>query len=584
MSSFQPSGNVTAIFIVLLGLLLYAQPQIENRRPPAKRPPNSHMEFYIILQKNDTVWLKNPFEMYRNLPSDYYQVCLRINGFPQNYNYSIWMADSIQKDSVMVMANRSDTVLVFPFEPPSGFPSDKSAFFYIVPNGYGPRTYWSHSGALKFTYSSLPSFKFNVYNYFIELFGWFVFTFLGLMFFIAVQWRSKLRHISWRKRVCDEASGKILQSIKLVIPFIILYYAGKLVYASLYIGIYITLENILQYVVVIVLPVIVPFLLVYIYVRMKEFKHNINNNAADTIEALLLQMSEYDHGGKKRMILLKFRSLMLNFETLCVDYSDAPEKLSSEVIANALQVQFEVLPSLQRIVNHLHQLSQTEGFDSLGLESKIADFQSMLAVVGDLVPIIIENVRNEQEFFSNTGTRQICSSVVEPIEKMQRGYELIRTEVLQNTKVLIAPVIEYITQKYNAEELLQKAEIQFTTQILGEPDVYCMFGRIDLIDTLTNIINNAVEELSSCDEREKLLRLSVNTNDHEVIIAISDSGRGIPMELNAQIFKKGFSTKGKGRGHGLYLALRNVRKYHGKLELLSNQPCGVKFVLIIKRV
>jgi signal transduction histidine kinase len=71
----------------------------------------------------------------------------------------------------------------------------------------------------------------------------------------------------------------------------------------------------------------------------------------------------------------------------------------------------------------------------------------------------------------------------------------------------------------------------------------------------------------------------------EVIIDVTDTGKGIPASQMKKVFKPGFTTKKRGWGLGLSLAKRIVSKYHhGSIEVLKSEPnVATTFRIIFKR-
>lgn len=86
---------------------------------------------------------------------------------------------------------------------------------------------------------------------------------------------------------------------------------------------------------------------------------------------------------------------------------------------------------------------------------------------------------------------------------------------------------------------------------------------------IENICKNAVDAMSGTGDI--LIQLSEGKNN-QIIIDISDSGKGISAKNTSKIFSPGFSTKKRGWGLGLTLAKRIVENYHeGKLVLKSTE-------------
>ncbi len=86
---------------------------------------------------------------------------------------------------------------------------------------------------------------------------------------------------------------------------------------------------------------------------------------------------------------------------------------------------------------------------------------------------------------------------------------------------------------------------------------------------IENICKNAVDAMSGVGIIDINVEKSVEGN---VIIDISDTGKGIPKSVIAQIFQPGFTTKKRGWGLGLTLVKRIIENYHqGKIFIKSSE-------------
>jgi signal transduction histidine kinase len=59
-----------------------------------------------------------------------------------------------------------------------------------------------------------------------------------------------------------------------------------------------------------------------------------------------------------------------------------------------------------------------------------------------------------------------------------------------------------------------------------------------------------------------------------VHIDITDTGSGIPPEIQPRIFESFLSTRAGGTGLGLTIAQRIVKDHHGQLKLMTTGPGG----------
>ena len=70
---------------------------------------------------------------------------------------------------------------------------------------------------------------------------------------------------------------------------------------------------------------------------------------------------------------------------------------------------------------------------------------------------------------------------------------------------------------------------------------------------------------------EGLIRIEIENEINNVKIHIHDSGKGIPLDLMASIFKPGVTSKKRGWGLGLSLSKRIIEQYHkGKIYVQSS--------------
>jgi signal transduction histidine kinase len=62
---------------------------------------------------------------------------------------------------------------------------------------------------------------------------------------------------------------------------------------------------------------------------------------------------------------------------------------------------------------------------------------------------------------------------------------------------------------------------------------------------------------------------------------VSDSGKGIPKEQLAHIFRPFYTTRGNGTGLGLSLARRIVEDHHGEINVTSIVGKGANFEVLL---
>ena len=101
-----------------------------------------------------------------------------------------------------------------------------------------------------------------------------------------------------------------------------------------------------------------------------------------------------------------------------------------------------------------------------------------------------------------------------------------------------------------------------------------------LITITGNLIDNALDSMNKdTSKNEKELSLGIYTRPGELLIIVKDTGTGIPEEIKEKIFENGFSTKGPGRGIGLYHTKQLVSSLGGTITVESQVGTGTCFMV-----
>jgi len=96
---------------------------------------------------------------------------------------------------------------------------------------------------------------------------------------------------------------------------------------------------------------------------------------------------------------------------------------------------------------------------------------------------------------------------------------------------------------------------------------------------IVNLIKNALE----ANEQEHMINIQIEKEQDNYRLSVHNL-ETISIEKQRDIFRKGFSSKGKGRGMGVYGSKLLLNKYlHGELSFTSSEEAGTTFVLQIPK-
>ncbi|MFD2121445.1 ATP-binding protein [Streptomyces cirratus] len=93
----------------------------------------------------------------------------------------------------------------------------------------------------------------------------------------------------------------------------------------------------------------------------------------------------------------------------------------------------------------------------------------------------------------------------------------------------------------------------------------------DLVTVLGNLIDNAVDALTGVPGGR--VAVTVRSDGRTLLIRVADNGPGLPEGSGADVFRRGWSGKGDGRGLGLAL-VRQVAHRHGGTAQAAQGPQG----------
>jgi len=249
-----------------------------------------------------------------------------------------------------------------------------------------------------------------------------------------------------------------------------------------------------------------------------------------------------------------------------------------QFVSDSVQFVREAMDDLSGIVDKYRELrSATEGSEQAAPDLKAAAKAAEEAEDDADLDYILENAPVALD-----RARDGLGRVAAIVRSMKEFAHPDRKEMAQadlNQAISSTLVIASNEYKYVADVQTQFAEL---------PLVNCYAGEINQV--VLNLIVNAAHAIGDMVKGKTadgapvkgLITVRTRVLDHEVEIAISDTGNGIPVDVRSRIFDPFFTTKevGKGTGQGLAIA-RNVvvDKHHGTLRFDTELGKGTTFYI-----
>jgi signal transduction histidine kinase len=107
------------------------------------------------------------------------------------------------------------------------------------------------------------------------------------------------------------------------------------------------------------------------------------------------------------------------------------------------------------------------------------------------------------------------------------------------------------------------------------PDV--LGDRVQLQQVLMNLMLNGIEAMKDVSGVRELVVESQTMDDGDVLVAVNDTGAGLPDQHADRIFNAFFTTKAQGTGMGLAISRSIVESHGGRIWAVNNEKRGASF-------
>ncbi len=185
-------------------------------------------------------------------------------------------------------------------------------------------------------------------------------------------------------------------------------------------------------------------------------------------------------------------------------------------------------------------------------------------------------------------------NAIQYITNIQRSNSIISTAVNKAAKTVFALKTYAHTDstgretKVNLIENMETVLVLYHNQIKQNIELICdydddvpflMCHPDELNQVWTNLIHNALQAM---DYKGKLA-ISIKVVDKDIVVAIKDTGCGIPEDIMERIFEPFFTTKSAGEGSGLGLDIVRgiIEKHGGRIEIDTKVGKGTTFTVYL---
>ncbi len=132
--------------------------------------------------------------------------------------------------------------------------------------------------------------------------------------------------------------------------------------------------------------------------------------------------------------------------------------------------------------------------------------------------------------------------------------------------------IDMVGLTKHAVEIFTEPYISFHSD---KKQIQIQADKTQLIRIITNLLTNALHATSDIESPK--IEVRITENDKDVVLSVSDNGKGIAEEVRDKVFEPKFTTKSSGMGLGLSMVKNIVHAYGGDIDFISEVGKGTVF-------
>jgi len=252
-------------------------------------------------------------------------------------------------------------------------------------------------------------------------------------------------------------------------------------------------------------------------------------------------------------------------------YTDEDIKLL-KVLANQAAVALDHTRSYEKIKGDLEVVER-----ELGRAQRLASLGTLTAGVTHEIRNPLAVIRSETERLTVKPRdaeylTQYSNLVIKHVDRIagiiSRMLEFSKEKPKTIDAVNLNEVIRSTLEMFAISRITLKQELTEVPPVKGDAE--------ELQEVFINLIQNAIEAMPE----GGTLTLRSYTEEGKVVAEVSDTGKGIPVEIRQRIFDPFFSTRHEGVGLGLSIVYRIIREHGAEIKIDSEEGKGTTFKII----
>lgn len=285
-------------------------------------------------------------------------------------------------------------------------------------------------------------------------------------------------------------------------------------------------------------------------------------------------------------------------------------------IAFAYFISSYITRSLQMVTNKMHQTRLNKRNEKIILEDKSSEVNILVEAYNNMIDELEESAvklaQSEREQAWREMAKQVAHEIKNPLTPMrlsvqsfERRFDAndpnIKEKMREFSETLIQQIdvmssiatafsdfakmpkqkketIEVISVVKHALDIFNENYISYNPKI---DEVYGHLDKTQLIRIITNLVTNAIQAVE--DKETPKIVVEVTDKNNNIVISVTDNGKGIKEEVEELIFEPKFTTKSSGMGLGLPMIKNIIEAYQGSINFTSEEGVGTTFTVTLPK-
>lgn len=269
---------------------------------------------------------------------------------------------------------------------------------------------------------------------------------------------------------------------------------------------------------------------------------------------------------------------------------------------------------LQKVSDKISQTRLSKNNQKIIIENTSEEIGNLIHSYNLMVDALEESAdklaKSEREHAWREMAKQVAHEIKNPLTPMRlllQNFERkfdpkdpkIQEKVRDLSKIMIQQIdlmssiasafSDFAKMPTQQKEQLDLIEIvKHAVHIFTEPFIYfesdieqlqVELDKNQLTRIITNLLNNALYAVEDIENPAVYVR--VLKSDKNIVIKISDNGKGIDEEVKDKVFEPKFTTKSSGMGLGLPMVKNIIETYNGTITFTSESKKGTTFIITL---